>query len=465
MALPTQMTTHEFGTRLNTLVSPALPIQSIEFLQGRAQELDRIEKALFAHGRHVFIYGDRGVGKSSLAATAANQLQSADAPYIDVSGAPDATLRSIVANIAYKAVDASRLRKNKVRSAAGAGLRFLGASLDARVSIDSSLHNLHTEIKTLGDAVEVLREVVEVYSERTLVVLDEFDRISKAAERNLFADLLKQLADKKVPITFIFTGVGKSLTELLGAHPSSIRQLETVELKKLSWTARWDIAAHAADAFDLVLTEQVKVRIAAVSDGYPYYVHLITEKMLWRAFEADESVSTIDSDLYLLGLRDAIEGVNAELKAHYDQAVTHQAEEFAEILWAAADSDFLDRTQSDVFSSYGYVMEQLAGIERQPVDRARFAAVITKLKSKSCGSVLITTTVNGLPKKGWLSFKENLLRGFVRMQAESHGVELMGLTEAPPDPQSKTYYKKQGRYQSRVPDGVHMGRRRERGAA
>ena len=90
----------EFGEKLNRFVSPARPIQSIEFLQGRDRELDKIDKSLFARGRHVFIYGDRGVGKSSLAAAAANQCQSADAAYIDVACAPDSTLKGIVANIA-----------------------------------------------------------------------------------------------------------------------------------------------------------------------------------------------------------------------------------------------------------------------------------------------------------------------------------------------------------------------------
>ena len=71
--LPKEMDRHAFGERLNELVSPAQPIQSIENLQGRTKELARIEKALFAPGRHIFIYGDRGVGKSSLAAAAANQ--------------------------------------------------------------------------------------------------------------------------------------------------------------------------------------------------------------------------------------------------------------------------------------------------------------------------------------------------------------------------------------------------------
>lgn len=48
-------------------------------LQGRMPEIARIEKALFAVGRHIFINGDRGVGKSALAAAAASLSQSADA--------------------------------------------------------------------------------------------------------------------------------------------------------------------------------------------------------------------------------------------------------------------------------------------------------------------------------------------------------------------------------------------------
>ena len=85
---------NSFGKKLNEVVSPARPIISIENLVGRSQELDRIEKALYASGRNIFIYGERGVGKSSLAATAANQWQSSDAKYIDVSCSPDSTINS-----------------------------------------------------------------------------------------------------------------------------------------------------------------------------------------------------------------------------------------------------------------------------------------------------------------------------------------------------------------------------------
>jgi uncharacterized protein len=324
--LPEQIDPHAFGSKLHTLVSPAQPIQSIEHLQGRTKDLSRIEKTLFAPGRHVFIYGDRGVGKSSLAAAAANQAQSSDASYIDVGCTPDATLKSIVANIGYKAVDASRLRKSKVTNTLGVEFRFLKASSSKEVTV----HDLHAEIHSMIDAVEVLREVAAIHSERPIVVLDEFDRIRDAAERNLFADLVKQLGDKKVGITFFFTGVGKTLDELLGAHPSAIRQLETIELAKLSWDARWDIAVKAVDAFGVELDDNVRVRVAAVSDGYPYYVHLLTEKLLWRVYEDPKVVTNIESEHYILALRDAIESINAELRRPYEQAVSQRSEDFEE---------------------------------------------------------------------------------------------------------------------------------------
>lgn len=73
------LTQNELGRRINEVLSPSRPVRSIEHLRGRDDELQRIERALYADGRNVFIYGDRGVGKSSLAATAAAQYQSVDA--------------------------------------------------------------------------------------------------------------------------------------------------------------------------------------------------------------------------------------------------------------------------------------------------------------------------------------------------------------------------------------------------
>lgn len=445
---------HLFGTRLNEVLSASQPIQSIENLFGRAQELERIEKALFAPGRHIFIYGDRGVGKSSLAATAANQYQDSSTSYIDVSCAPDSTLRSIVANIANSAIHSSRLTRTKLTKNAGVELRFLKAAL----TMETTAIDLYKEMGSLADAVEVLREASLLHSERSIAVLDEFDRISDANERNLFADLLKQLGDKKVPLKLIFTGVGKSLDGLLGAHQSAIRQLETIELPKLSWDARWDIVLKATKAFGLSIDKEIYIRIAAVCDGYPYYAHFITEQMLWCVFEDPRIVSEVTWDHYYTGLRNAIESISAELKRPYQTAVNKRGSEYEEVLWATADSEYLDRFAKSIYSSYEYIIKQRPGSQALPYEK--FSARLRKLKEESFGSILLADPHH----PGLYTYREKMLRGYVRMQAEAHHVELAGekvdqtVRQAMRIPTSAS----RGYYTSSPPPGIHLGRDRRR---
>lgn len=446
---------HQFGHRLNEVLFASQPIQSVEHLFGRQQELDRIEKALFAAGRHIFIYGDRGVGKSSLAATAANQYQSADAGYIDIGCSPDATLRSIVANIAYQAIHASRLRKTKINTSLGVELRYLKAVSAS----ESTPANLHEEIVSLADAVEVLREAASLHSERPIVVLDEFDRIKDATEREAFADLLKQMGDKKIPLKLIFTGVGKSLDGLLGAHQSAIRQLEGIELPKLSWDARWDIVLAAADAFEITIDKEIYIRIAAVCDGYPYYAHFITEKMLWCAYDDQKLVSQIEWDHYYAGLRAAIESISAELKRPYQEAVNKRSSEYEEVLWATADSEYLERYMKAMYSSYEYIMGQRRNSTTLAYDK--FCARIRKLRDVTYGSILVNDPSN----PGLYTYREKMLRGYVRMQAEAHGIELAGekidqtvkQTMRVPSSLSRGYYA------SKPPPGIHWERERRNG--
>ncbi|MBU9359087.1 ATP-binding protein [Burkholderia multivorans] len=98
------------GERIGEVLSSARPVRSIEKLKGRDNELITIERALYAPGRSVFIYGDRGVGKSSLGATAAYQWQSSDNMPIIVGGSQDETFETIIANIANQALGLSRVQ-------------------------------------------------------------------------------------------------------------------------------------------------------------------------------------------------------------------------------------------------------------------------------------------------------------------------------------------------------------------
>lgn len=439
-----------FGTRLNQLVFPAHPVDRIEHLYGREKELDRIEKALFAGGRNIFIYGDRGVGKSSLAATAAAQYQSSDALPIDVGCAPNSTFASVVANIAYQATKTSRLHSTTTSASAGVTTRFFRME----GGVTQANRNLHEEIRSVTDAVEVLREIAQIHSEKPIVVLDEFDRIVEPGERNQFADLLKQIGDKRVPIKFIITGVGSSLEALLGAHQSAIRQLETIELPRLGWEGRWEIIRSVATAFGVTVNHDEEVRIAAVSDGYPYYVHLMMEKLMWHLFDEPQTVTQVLKAHYQFAIRDAVASVAAELKRPYEMAIKQRSGDYEEVLWATADSEDLHRYPGDMYSSYKFIMRHLSG--KAPLDEKKFKSRIRSLRKDSCGAILIPDPF----VKGVYTYREKMLRGYVRMQAEAHGIQLIG-EEAPATEKQYMHVRaSSGYYTSSEPKGVHFGRKR-----
>jgi energy-coupling factor transporter ATP-binding protein EcfA2 len=47
--------------------TPNTPVNSIDLFSGRHKQIDKVLGAVFSPGQHAAIYGERGVGKSSLA--------------------------------------------------------------------------------------------------------------------------------------------------------------------------------------------------------------------------------------------------------------------------------------------------------------------------------------------------------------------------------------------------------------
>lgn len=333
----------EFTKKLNEHISASGPVKSIQQLFGREKELSLIEEALYASGRHVFIYGDRGVGKSSLAAAAAAQYQSPDNSPIQIGCGPDTKFYETIENLVDRVM----------KSLEGKYEHTIAQTVNVKI-YSISWKNAAKKVEiikvdSMYSAVNATEEIAKYHSENPVIIIDEFDQIDSEVERKLFATFLKDLGDRGVNVKFIFTGVATSLDRLLGSHESSFRQLHTIGLERLGWSAREDIVRDAAAAFSLSVADDVCFTVAKISNGFPYYAHLIMEKLLWLVFNEEAPVTHLDMKLFELALEDAISSIGAHLKRPYEQATSHRSPDYTEILWATSDSEDIIRYGEGIF--------------------------------------------------------------------------------------------------------------------
>jgi len=196
---------------------------------------------------HVFIYGDRGVGKTSLAQSAAVLHQSADAHPITVACDQEAGFFKLVQDIVAKCMPQLQIVESRKKTQ-GFSLKFPGISYDTGKSIENKSVPLPTSI---NEAVSFLAFVRQFHSREPVVIIDEFDQLKEDRDKKYFADLIKQISDQHLGVRLIFCGIGTSLEDLIGAHLSTDRYITPVELERLTHDARWEIVENAARELSL----------------------------------------------------------------------------------------------------------------------------------------------------------------------------------------------------------------------
>ena len=334
----------EFETRLREAFSTS-PVHSRLMLKGRDRELERAVFGLANPGKATFIVGDRGVGKTSLAQTCAITLSKGERrPIFEMSCDKGQELFRTIREMSRALIDYDPLTNPSQSSFSfktPVGEIGYDRKTDTAVSVPLP--------DSINDAIQILLSALERWRAKSgfdvpVVIVDEFDRLEK--DKDLFGDFIKQVGDRGVPIRLVFCGVAHELSELLGSHPSAPRHITTVLLERLAWDPRMQIVADAASFLDVDFQRDHIFRMAAISDGYPYYVHLIgTEAVRVHHYSSRPGQRTISSDEFNDAVTRAVENTMLDLKRLYDDATkkyTSSDEAKATVsenelvLWAAA---------------------------------------------------------------------------------------------------------------------------------
>jgi Cdc6-like AAA superfamily ATPase len=295
---------------------------------------------------HAIIYGERGVGKTSLA----NIIE-----LIFRSEADRLVLRyNCDKSTTYARMWQSMLQRVSITTPAAAGFRA-GAG-DQRGTMRDQLP---AEV-TPSDILTLLTSLSSV--QQVVVILDELDRIRDADTISLVADTMKALSDYDVDVTMILVGVADSVEQLIHDHRSVQRCLEQVRMPRMSRKELNDIIVKGLAELHMKIDRDARYLICDLAQGLPHYVHLITK------YAAETAVTQGAETIRLAHVRSAMTAAlrkaQESVQAAYNRAIQspQQDNRFREVLLACS----LAREDEMGFFAAADVKQPMCEIMRKP---------------------------------------------------------------------------------------------------
>lgn len=384
----------ESGVR--DVFTPHRPIQEADLLFGRQDEVQSLVQTLNTPGQHVLLYGERGVGKSSLA----NIVQ--------------LVLKRILRQ--YERLHFKRCDQADTFESILAGpLRDIGADLTMTQYTKSRTKNAEGSLKMLKAG--VARGIVETYAaQRTLspstvaealedvhglLVIDEADAISNTSDRRKIAELIKLLSDANSPFKVMVVGIAATGAELTAAHPSVQRCLRETKLERMSNEELRLILEDGARTVDLYFSQEVREEIVALSAGYPHFTHLIALKCAELAVMDGRTKIEMDNMAYALTL--AVRDAEGSLKEAYDAATrSFNTDMYRHIIMAASSFTLIEFNAADL---RGAIQRETG----EPISQASLNNYLQRLVSDD-GSTIFTRTAKGVYR-----FTDPRMTSYVRM--------------------------------------------------
>ena len=326
-------------------------------------------------GRHVILYGERGVGKTSLANVLAEVFEGFD----------DLKLKSIGVNC---------------------------QTMDDFASVWS---NIFRELEWNGNddwkeqtpkEPEQIRYALEHLGSEALIVIDELDRLEDDVALSLLADTIKTLSDHAVPVTLVLVGVADSVDDLLGDHFSVGRALTQVHLPRMSTSELEEIVDKGLSELHLEIKSGARRRIARLSEGLPFYTHSLALHAGQHAVADDRGV--IEDIDVSRGVERVVGKTHHSIRAAYEKAIRSPRRDtlFQQVMLACA---LAPKGPLGHFTA-GAVREPMSRILSEEVDISKFNRHLNAFAGEKRGRALEKSG----EERGWYyRFADPLLQPFV----------------------------------------------------
>jgi Cdc6-like AAA superfamily ATPase len=247
--------------------TPHTPVKTYQNLIGRADLSQQLIQCLISTGRHALLYGDRGVGKSSLANASTDLI-------IKKIYKGDVFKKSCDSTDKFSSLFEQPLRKAGVNiellqssnetelgAEGGASLKYPGLEAQGKVSArkkQSATIKYDYNIESPSWVGSKIKDL------NCLIVIDEFDAIKKIDEKYKVAELIKYLSDNSESVTILLVGIAKSAVELTSGHPSVRRCLLELHVGRMSELELKKILLDGSQKLGLIFQDDVINEIVSI---------------------------------------------------------------------------------------------------------------------------------------------------------------------------------------------------------
>lgn len=383
--------------QLATAFSPSAPIDQQALFSGRAPQLMDVLTAINQKGQHAVLFGERGVGKTSLARVLSAAVHVGGTPLIvgSINCDPTMTFSSLWHKVAREISIATSRPGMGFTSIPANGVTTLDQMLPAAVCPD--------DVRYLFSRVG-----------KTLIIIDELDRLQDPTITALLADTIKTLSDHAVDATLLLVGVADSVDSLIKEHQSVERALVQVRMPRMSQTELFEIIDKGLKHAGMVIQPGAKARIAKLSQGLPHYTHLLTLYAAQRAVHAGRvEVSAED-------VRTAIDSAVAKaqqsiISAYHTATSSPRDNLYQQVLLACA----LANQDNLGFFAAVDVRAPLSRIMKKPYDIPAFSQHLNAFRDSVRGPVLQR---EGSTRRYRFRFINPLMQPFVIMNGLRTGL-------------------------------------------
>lgn len=375
--------------QINQAFTPGAPINSRDLFSGRKRQVDRVISTIFQRGQHVVLFGERGVGKTSLANTLFDFLV-------------------LTGKYNYQ--------RARLNCADGMDFESIWRSIFKQLTavIDDETITLDRAMET-GANSETIRETFQAMDGPSIVIIDELDRIADPYTQTTLADTIKTLSDNSVDTTLIMVGVADSIDQLIAEHRSIERAIVQVPLQRMSKEELLEIVDKGLSQCEgLTIDPAARERITDYSQGLPSYTHLLTREAALQVVRSNRTHICMPDLDYAIK-----ESVDSQLQTNlnaYNTAVTSpRGKNFKPVLLACA----LAKKDEHGFFYATNVTQPLRMITATNYNIPAFARHLKDFCDSSRGPILER---RGKPNKIRYRFVKPLMEPYVMLRGLADGL-------------------------------------------